>query len=168
MRESGILIFVTVGTHNQSFERLLKEIDRLIDEGKIRDKVLAQIGNTDYKPRNYKWFGFSDQGKFEDLCKKSDIVVTHGGAGSITTSLLLQKPTIVVPRLKEFGEHANNHQLQITKELEKEGRIIAVYDMDDLFTAIKRARKARVKKIKKEQKAIRIIDKKLKLWFKSE
>jgi UDP-N-acetylglucosamine transferase subunit ALG13 len=135
------LIFVTVGTHYQGFERLISSVDNLVENKKIRDKVIIQIGYTNYIPKNCKWCRFVDPKKFSELCKKSNFVITHGGIGSIIIPFKLKKKIIVVPRLKIFNEHIDDHQLQITKELEKQNKIIAVYDINYLEKAIRRVKK---------------------------
>lgn len=130
------MIFVSVGTPSNSFERLIKTVDNLVSTGKIKDKVIFQIGYTKYVPKNCEWFRFADPDKFEDICKKSKICITHGGVGTLSVLLKHNKPTIVVPRMKKFNEHVDDHQIQIVKELEKEGRIIAVYDINDMENAL--------------------------------
>jgi len=134
------MIFVTVGTHTQSFNRLLREMDSIAK--KTRKKVIAQIGHSTYEPKNMDWFRFRDS--IDDLYKKADIVICHGGAGSIMNALVNKKPVIGVPRYKKFDEHVNDHQIDLVKNMEREGKIIAVYDIRKLETAI-----SRVKKIKK-------------------
>ena len=135
------MIFVTVGTHTQNFNRLLKEVDRLVDRKKLKGKVVAQIGHSTYEPKNMEWFRITTPNKFKELCKKAKLIITHGGAGNIITALSSNKPVIIVPRLKRFGECVDDHQLQLAKKLAKEGKAIAVYDIADLEDSIKNARK---------------------------
>lgn len=132
------MIFVTVGTHNQDFKRLVKKIDEIAL--RIGEEVLVQRGHTKYVPKNTKHFDFASREEMEKLNREADIIVTHAGAGSIIFALRNQKSTIVVPRLKKFGEHIDDHQLELTRELEEKGRIIAVYDVEKLEEAIKSAR----------------------------
>jgi len=127
-------IFLTVGTVQFPFDRLLKEVDRLIDIGFIKQKVIAQIGSSFYKPQNYEYFDFCSSEKISSFMMNANIVITHGGVGSIINSLILGKPTIVVPRYQKFHEHVNNHQLDITCELEKENAIIPVYNIHGLLS----------------------------------
>lgn len=148
IRGFDILIFVTVGSHDQGFDRLIKAIDDLIRDKKIKEKVIIQTGHTEYVPQNCEWFKFTSYENFIELCRKSHIIITHGGVGSIMVSLKLKKPTIVIPRLKKFNEHIDNHQLQIVKELEKQKKIIAVYDVSQLNNAIKIAKSWSSYKIK--------------------
>jgi UDP-N-acetylglucosamine transferase subunit ALG13 len=131
------MIFVTVGTHTQSFNRLLKAVDELIAKGKIKEEVIMQIGYSTYEPKHARWFRFTTHDEIEKLNKEARIIITHGGAGSILTALKYKKPTIVIPRLKKFDEHTDDHQLDLVKTLEKEGKVIGVYDIKDLELAIK-------------------------------
>ena len=96
-------------------------------------------------------------------------MITHGGVGSIIDALSFGKIPIVVPRRKDLNEHTDDHQMQITKAMEKQGLIIPVYNIDDLKNAIDKARKLKIKKrVKKKSKILDLIDKKLKEWEKDE
>lgn len=148
------MIFVTVGTHERGFDRLVKAVDGLIGSGKIKEKVIIQTGYTEYIPKNCDSFKFTDYDNIVELCKKASIVISHGGVGSIITPLELGKPVIVVPRLKRFNEHTNDHQLQIVKELERQEKIIPVYDIKNLENALEEARKVGNKKYNKQRSKI--------------
>jgi len=152
------LIFVTVGTHYQGFERLIKAVDELVVKDKIKENVVIQIGHTDYIPKNCKWFRFIDPENFEKYCKKSSIVITHGGIGSIVIPLQLKKRVIVVPRYRKFSEHTDDHQLQITRYLEKEKKIIALYDINNLEKTIINANSFSPSMLKKKSKFLNLID----------
>lgn len=132
--------FITVGTLPNDFSRLLIKIDESIEKGIIGGKVFAQIGHSKYVPMNYKYVDFLDIYEFEDTIKKSNIIITHGGIGSIMTALKFGKRTLVVPRYRKFGEIVNDHQLDIAQELERQGKIIAVYEIDELYKAIRKAK----------------------------
>jgi len=153
------LIFVTVGTPIHDFSRLVKGIDDLVTSKKIKEKVIVQLGYTKYIPKNCEWFRFAKPGKIEKLCKKCRIYISHGGIGSLMMPLEHRKPVIAVPRLKDFGEHVDNHQLQIVKELEKQGKIIAVYDVNKLEAAIRKAGSMKIKYKKRQSRIIGIIEK---------
>jgi len=132
-------IFVTTGTYKLQFNRVLVELDRLKETGKLAQEVIAQTGQSTYQPRHYKTFDFAPQTKIHGLVESSDIIICHGGSGSIMDSLIQGKKVIAVPRLKIFGEFFDDHQLQIVRELEKIGVILAVYDIEDLESTIKKA-----------------------------
>lgn len=131
-------IFVTTGTYELAFDRILMELDRLKKKKRLVQEVIAQSGKSTYRPRYFETFEFAPQAEIHRLIELSDIVICHGGSGSIMDSLLRGKKVIAVPRLREFGEFFDNHQLQVVRELEKRNLIIAVYDILDLENAIER------------------------------
>jgi UDP-N-acetylglucosamine transferase subunit ALG13 len=137
------VIFVTVGTDTHQFNRLLEEIDRQIELKKIKEKVVGQIGNSTYFPKHFASSRFFDSKKMMQLIRNSDVVVSHAGIGSIMTIKENLKPLVVVPRLKKFDEHTDNHQVQIAKELDRQGKVVAVLNISDLSSAITKARRGR-------------------------
>ncbi|MCX6820754.1 MAG: glycosyltransferase [Candidatus Aenigmarchaeota archaeon] len=151
------MIFLTVGTHTQSFDRLIEEMDRLVGDREIREKVVGQIGNSAYEPRNFEWFRFTDFGRLNKLYDSADVLVTHGGAGSILNGLSRGKPVVAMPRLARYYEHVNDHQVELVTFLEKKRKIIAVYDARDLVAAISKAK--RRSKLRTENKVCDEIEK---------
>lgn len=131
------MIFVTVGTHEQGMDRLFIELDKLVEEKVITQEVFAQIGYTKYKPKNFKYKEMIGYDEMDQLVKKSDIIITHGGPGSIFHPLQYGKIPIVVPRDPKFNEHVDNHQILFAKRLEKGKKIISIYDIEDLSDKIK-------------------------------
>jgi len=148
------MILVITGTHDQDFSRLIKEADRLAS--KSREKFIMQTGHSETIPEHAEQFDFADIEKMRSLIAKARVVITHGGIGSITDSLSHGKPTVVVPRRKMFGEHTNDHQLDITKEMERQKMITAVYDIGELKKAVSSAKPPR-RSIGRDSKAIEII-----------
>ncbi len=134
----GLLIFVTCGTHTMQFNRLLEMMDSLIEEGKVRGRVIAQTGNSTYMPKHYESSKFVDDSKMGKLISRSDIIISHAGAGSIITALSRGKKLIVVPRLKMYGEHVDDHQLDLATELEHGGKLLAAKDKGELADAIRK------------------------------
>ena len=125
------MIFVTVGTHEQPFDRLIKCIDQMVENGKIDEKVIIQKGYTEYIPKNcesYKLIGYEYMKKYIDEAR---IVVTHGGPASFIAPLSVGKIPVVVPRQYKFNEHVNNHQLEFAKEIEKRMNNIIVAETED-------------------------------------
>lgn len=131
------MIFITVGSQKFQFNRLLKEVDELIEKGIITEEVFAQTGYSDYEPKNYQYKNFIDRDEFKKQMKKCDKVITHGGTGAIIGAVKQKKKVIAVPRLKKYGEHVDNHQLQIIKEFKKTGFIDSVNEIDELTDIIK-------------------------------
>jgi UDP-N-acetylglucosamine transferase subunit ALG13 len=132
------LIFVITGVHEHGFDRLVRGVDDLAEKGIIRD-VLIQIGFSKYEPRHCEWRRAIDFAEFEKYMDEADIIISHGGAGCIAGALERNKPTIVVPRLKRYNEHNNDHQLELASVLEKSGRVMVVLDLNDLEEMIGRA-----------------------------
>ncbi|WP_461197750.1 PssE/Cps14G family polysaccharide biosynthesis glycosyltransferase [Enterococcus sp. N249-2] len=130
------MIFVTLGSQKFQFNRLLQWIDELITQSIINDEVYAQIGYSDYKPKNYKYDHFLDRSDFIYNMEKSSIVISHAGTGSIVTALKLNKKTIVVPRLKKYGEHIDDHQIEITKTFENLNYLYGSLTIDEFISKI--------------------------------
>ena len=139
------MIFVTVGTHEQGLDRLLIELDNLIEMGKITYEIFAQIGYSTYKPKNYKYKDMIEYDEMDEWIKKSDIVITHGGPGSIFHAIQYGKIPIVVPRNPRFNEHVDDHQILFTKRLENENKVIGVYDIKEIEACINNYEKNRKK-----------------------
>lgn len=130
------MIFITLGSQKFQFNRLLEEIDRLVEVGKIEEEVFAQIGYSDYIPRNYKYKKFLDREEFSKSMKGSNKVITHGGTGAIIGAVKQGKKVIAVPRLKKFNEHVDDHQLEIIGQFTENSFIESVVDIKDLERAL--------------------------------
>ena len=126
------MILVTLGTQDKSFKRLLDAIEREILNGNIKDKVIVQAGYTKYESNNMEIFDLIPREELNKLIKECDLLITHGGVGSILNGLKNNKKVIAAARLKEYKEHTNNHQLQILDNLKKEGYILVLEDFDKL------------------------------------
>ena len=132
------MIFFTVGTHEQQFNRLLKEIDRLVETKVIKEEVFIQTGYSDYEPKHCKWSKLIPYKEMEQRVKEARIVITHGGPASFIAPLQIGKTPIVVPRQIEFDEHVNNHQLEFANQVEKRmGTNITINNIEDLEDTIK-------------------------------
>ena len=131
------MIFVTVGTHEQPFDRLIIEIDRLKKNGVIREDVFIQTGYCTYEPVCCDWKKMLPYDEMEKKIKEARIVITHGGPASFIAPLSIGKTPIVVPRQKKFGEHVNDHQFLFSNELVKRGyKMIVVNDIAELSNTI--------------------------------
>lgn len=131
------MILVTLGTQDKKFYRLLDVIQKAIDEGIIKDKVIVQAGySSDYKSDDMEILNLVSIEKFKKLISECDILITHGGVGSIITGLRENKKIIAVPRLKKYKEHTNDHQLQIVDAFANDGYILKLGDGEDLSFVI--------------------------------
>lgn len=131
------MIFVTVGTHEQPFNRLIQKIDELKKNGIIQDDVIIQTGFSTYEPQYCEW---SKLIPYEQMVKNvadARIVITHGGPASFIMPLQMGKIPIVVPRRYQFNEHVNNHQVEFARNVAQRMRtIIVVEDIESLADAI--------------------------------
>lgn len=131
------MIFVTVGTHEQQFDRLIKYVDDLKQKNIIKEDVIIQIGYSNYIPIACDYQKVFPYQEMEDYISRARIVITHGGPSSFITVLQKKKIPIVVPRQKKFAEHINDHQLEFCKKVyENQKNIILIDDIDNLVTAI--------------------------------
>ena len=130
------MILILLGTQNNSFHRLIEEIERLIKKGIIKEKVIVQAGYTKYITKKMKIFDFMTKEELEEWQNKADLVITHGGVGSILQAITKQKKVIAIPRLHEYGEHVNDHQKEIVELFHQKGYIIGIQRVEELQKAI--------------------------------
>ena len=122
--ESGVqrgsnLIFVTVGTHNKPFDRLIQAADHLAAESK--ERVIVQTGTSALPLMFAEGLAFFNKEEMDSYLELARIVVSHGGAGTILTVLKKEKPLVIVPRLKQFGEVSDDHQVELAEALHNKG-----------------------------------------------
>ncbi|MGX1191843.1 PssE/Cps14G family polysaccharide biosynthesis glycosyltransferase [Metabacillus sp. SLBN-84] len=131
------MIFVTVGSQKFQFNRLLEEIDKLVFKKIISsNNIFAQTGYSSYQPEFYGFKDFLNKDEFVRYIDQSTIIITHGGTGSIINGVKKNKKVIGVPRMKEFGEHVDNHQVEIVNQFSSSNLIYAVEDINDIGEAI--------------------------------
>ncbi|MDF2883283.1 MAG: putative glycosyltransferase [Clostridiaceae bacterium] len=127
------MIFVTVGTHEQQFNRLIQYIDELRGYDYITEDVIIQTGYCSYEPKYCKWSKIIPYKEMIRNVAEARIVITHGGPSSFIMPLQVEKIPIVVPRQKQFDEHVNNHQVDFVKAVcERQGNIIPIYEIENL------------------------------------
>ena len=129
------MIFVTVGTQF-CFDSLIRAVEKAVESNLIEQKILAQIGNTNYQPSNFNSMPKLSKEEFDYHVKQSQGIISHAGMGSITSALENNKPLLVMPRLKKYKEVVNDHQLYIAREYEKAGYLMAAYDQQEFFKKI--------------------------------
>lgn len=132
------MIFVTVGTHEQPFNRLVQEIDNLKRDGVITEDVIIQTGYSTYEPKYCQWDKLIPYKQMIKNVEDARIVITHGGPASFIMPLQMGKTPIVVPRQKKFDEHVNDHQVEFARNVaQRMGTIIPVEDINELGGIIK-------------------------------
>ncbi len=153
------MILVMLGTQNNSFHRLLEEVDKLIEKEVIKEEVIVQAGYTKYESKNMQIFSLVPKTELQEYQKQASIIITHGGAGSIITSLKFGKKVIAVPRKHQYLEHVNDHQQEIVDVFSKQGYIIGINEVEELEKAIQIANTFIPKEYKpNNQKMLEIIE----------
>lgn len=122
------MIFVVLGTQGKPFARLLEVVEKSIVSGTINEPVVAQIGMTDFTSKVMKIIKLLEMDQFDYLVQKANLIICHAGYGVLSTALEYRKKVIAAARRVEYGEHTNNHQLQILEEYEKKGYLLALHD----------------------------------------
>ncbi len=142
------MILVTLGSQDKPFTRLLENIDKEIEKGNIKEKVVVQAGYTaqKYESKNMEIFDLIDRDGFRKLVSECNLLITHGGVGSILVGLKNGKKVIACARLSKYKEHINDHQVQIINEFARAGFILAYNDGDDLGDVLAKAKKFKPKK----------------------
>lgn len=126
------MIFVTLGTQDKTFERLLRKIDELIEKKIIQDEVVVQAGNTYYESADMKIFDFTEQAQINHYIDECSYMITHAGIGSIMNGMNHGKKIIAVARRAKYGEHVNDHQVEITTKFADAGYILGCVEVDEL------------------------------------
>ncbi|TYQ15963.1 UNVERIFIED_CONTAM: UDP-N-acetylglucosamine transferase subunit ALG13 [Acetivibrio alkalicellulosi] len=145
------MIFICTGTQIFQFNRLLIELDNLIENKLITDEVFAQIGASTYKPKYYDYKQYLSPDEYEDKVNKSELIITHGGTGAIVKGLKAKKQIIAIPRQAKFKEHEDDHQFQIVDFFADEGYILKLIDVNLLGEQISKICEKPIDKIFKGQ-----------------
>lgn len=153
------MVFVSIGTQKQDFSRILKLVENSTElKGK---KIIAQTGNTKFESNKMKCIPSVDSKKYNEYIKKADMVICHGGVGTIFEAIGNERRVLVVPRLKKYKEHINDHQLEAACELEKEGYLIVYKDGEDFDEYILKLQNFNPKKYIREKNFIDILKKEI-------
>ena len=153
------MILVLLGTQNNSFHRLLEEVQKNIDNGIIKEDVVVQKGYTKFESNEMTIYNQLPQDEIEKLIDNANLVITHGGVGSIINSIQKDKKVIAIPRLKKYNEHVNDHQLDIVKSFDELGYIIGLNEVNELENALKNIHNFEPQKyIKNTGKILKIVE----------
>jgi len=154
------MIFITVGTQKQQFTRLLELVENSVELK--NEKKIAQIGHTKYESKKIETFSFISLEEIEKYIDEADLVISHGGVGTIFSGLLKHKKVLVVPRLEKYEEHINDHQVEISKELENSGHIIYYKDGKDSFDElVRKIKSTNLKEYKSDKRYLDILRKEI-------
>ena len=131
-------ILVSVGASEFSFERLLRIIDELCEEGVLDgNHVIAQKGVATYTPKHYRSFDLIGRDEYQKYMEQADVIISHAGTGSVIPALKIGKKVIVFPRLAKYGEHVDNHQLELADVFTHAGYTLCATNKEELKTCIR-------------------------------
>ena len=159
------MILVLLGTQNNSFHRLLEEIEKNIENGNINEEVVIQAGYTKFEPKTTKQeikiFNTIPKKDLDELIEKSNIVISHGGVGSMVTANQKGKKVIAVPRSKKYGEHVNDHQFGTIEIFAQKGYVMPLKEVTELGQALENIKNFTPIKYQKDEESniIGIIEK---------
>jgi beta-1,4-N-acetylglucosaminyltransferase len=125
------MIFLTVGTQFP-FDRLVKAVDDLFDRDLIHEPIVAQIGDSKYRPRNFEAVASLDKSEFDRNFQQASAIIGHAGMGTITMAMENSKPLLAMPRRKKYGEVVNDHQVMLAIKYEALGHILLARDETEL------------------------------------
>lgn len=153
------MILVLLGTQNNSFHRLLEEVQKNIENKKIKEEVIVQKGYTKFESQDMKMYTEIPIDELNKLIDQADLIITHGGVGSIISSIKKGKKVIAVPRLEKYKEHVNDHQKDIVETFNQSGYIIGIENVEQLGEALDKVESFIPKKyISDNSKMLKIIE----------
>ena len=158
------MIFVTLGTQDKPFKRLIKAVEKQVMLGNIKEEVIVQAGCTKYKTKleNIKILQYMSINEFNKNLEKAKIVITHAGAGTIIQALEKNKKVIASARIKVYGEHVNNHQEQISDNFSNSGYVLPLRSFRKINEVIEQAKEFKPKKFESNnEKFIENIEKEI-------
>lgn len=118
------MIYITLGTQGNDFSRCLRMVEQLIEERGIKERVIAQVGNSQYRPQGVVCFDYVSEVDYQKYILEADVIVTHAGSGALFSSIKKGKKTIAVARLRKYGEMDDDHQTELVRKLTNEGYIL--------------------------------------------
>ncbi|MBP3920341.1 MAG: beta(1,3)galactosyltransferase EpsH [Bacilli bacterium] len=141
------MIFVCLGTQDKEFKRLPLKIEELVNNRVIKEEVIMQVGTTKFSSNKIKVYDMMSMDKFANCVKNCDLLITHGGVGTILDALKHNKKIIAFPRLAKYHEHVNDHQIQIINEFYNNGYLLTG-EIDDMEKLILKSKNFTPKKYK--------------------
>jgi len=134
MQDKSIKIFVILGTQRFPFDRLIAALENVVSFGLYsKEEILIQSACPKYKVyNNLNFVQWLSSEKFNKLLTDSEIIITHAGTNSIISCMALEKHFIIAPRLKKYGEHVDNHQVEIAQVMKEKYNVLVVDELDKL------------------------------------
>lgn len=136
----SIKLFAILGTQKFPFNRLIKALDELVEKGiYLPGEICIQSAYYDYVPQKTKYCKLLPPAEFISLIKETPVIITHAGVNSILTCMQQNKHFLIVPRLKQYGEHVDNHQNEIAQVMKEQFNVLVLEDITNLTDYIQMA-----------------------------
>lgn len=126
------MIFVITGTERFPMNRLIQKVDRLSKSETSSGNVFIQLGSCTYEPEYCEWTRFLSFGQMCQKIEEADTIIAHAGAGTTLLCIQMGHHPILVPRMKKYGEHIDDHQISFCKKFATTGRVHILYDLEKL------------------------------------
>lgn len=130
--------FVSVGNATQPFNRLIESV--IENYAELPQPVVIQHGNTPLaniekcvaKP-------FLGMNEFSSQLKQAELLILHGGAGSVIHAIKAGKIPVIMPRRAQYGEHVDDHQLEFSRALAEAGKVVLAEEPEDLMRSVEKS-----------------------------
>ena len=148
------MIFVITGTERYSFDRFVKEVVALKNNGILKEDLYFQLGSCTYEP-DFPFDRFIPFGNMIENIDKASMVIAHAGAGTTLLCLQQKKRPVLVTRRAKHKEHVDDHQVPFAENMDKLGYAHVAYEVEDLGNVINNIQQKKdTSKIKKDNTAI--------------
>lgn len=118
------MIVFTLGTIFFPFERSVNWLQELLDNEIITEPVLLQHGATSANKLSHPLLTSVvslTRNQMYEAVKQSSLVISHAGQGSTRMLAEMEASFVLLPRLKRYGEHVDDHQLLFARAVERFG-----------------------------------------------
>jgi len=118
------MIVYTLGTIFFPFDRAVLWLKVLLEQKIIVEPVLLQHGATSVTHIRHPLLTTTvslSRPDMQDMIQQSSLVISHAGQGSTRMLVEMGACFILLPRLKRYGEHVDDHQLLFAQAVEPYG-----------------------------------------------
>ncbi len=118
------MIVYTLGTIFFPFDRAVSWLQELLEKGIIVEPVLLQHGATSAAKLSHPLLTSAaslTRDEMHTSVEQASLVISHAGQGSTRMLMRMGTRFVLLPRLKRYGEHVDDHQLLFARAVEKFG-----------------------------------------------
>ncbi|MGZ4649414.1 MAG: glycosyltransferase [Kineosporiaceae bacterium] len=116
-------VVVTLGQQPKyAFPRLLHRLMAIIPPSA---EVLWQVGDTRIDPMPPRARRDVPPAELDRAMREADVVVAHAGVGSALAAMRAGQRAVCVPRRQRYREQIDDHQVELARELDGRGVVVA-------------------------------------------